>query len=285
VTAPRTPVTTASPASLAPGASSAVTGSYVVTQADVDAGTDLGATAVATGTDPEGGAVSSPEASLAIPTPVTPGTGGLSIEVTAELADTNGNGVADEGEVITYRYVVRNDGTVSLTGVSVADPDAEGLTPESADLAPGASATFTAMRTVTDQDVIAAAAGDGTVPTTASATGTAPDGTLVTSPSAVAAVEAGPVPTSPTDPSMPPVDPGQGPVAPGPAAPGPGAGTSPGTGGVGGGTGTTAGRPGLAFTGSESAWLAGIAAMLLVAGAGAVSVGRHRVDETRRARH
>ena len=229
--------------------------------------------------------MSSPEAALAMPTPVTPGTGGLSIEVTAELADTNGNGVADAGEVVTYRYVVRNGGTVSLTGVSVADPDAQGLTPVSVDLAPGGSATFTATRTVTARDVIAAAAGDGTVPTTARATGTAPDGTLVTSAAAAVAVEAGAVPTSPTDPSTPPVDPGPGPVAPGPAAPGPGApgpgaGTVPG--GAGGGTGTTAGRPGLAFTGSESAWLASIAAMLLVAGAGAVSVSRLR---TRGGRH
>ncbi|MBD8584796.1 hypothetical protein IFT90_09520 [Frigoribacterium sp. CFBP 8766] len=287
VTAPRTPITTASPASLAPGASGSVSGSYVVTQADIDAGTDLGATAVATATDPAGGVVTSPEAALAIPTPVTPGTGGLSIEVTAELADTNGNGVADAGEVVTYRYVVRNEGTVSLTGVSVADPDAQGLTPESVDLAPGGSATFTATRTVTARDVIAAAAGDGTVPTTARATGTAPDGTFVTSPAAAVAVEAGAVPTSPTDPSTPPVDPGTGPVvpgpaAPGPAAPGPGAGTVPG--GAGGGTGTTAGRPGLAFTGSDSAWLASIATMLLVAGAGAVSVSRLRTGGGRRQR-
>jgi len=285
VTAPRTPVTTAPPASLAPGASVTVTGSYVVTQADVDAGTDLGAAAVATATDPEGGAVTSPEVALAIPTPVAPGTAGLSIEVTAVLTDTNGNGVADAGEVVTYRYVVRNDGTLSLTGVSVADPDAQGLAPESADLAPGESVTFTATRTVTDRDVLAAAAGDGTVRTTARATGTAPGGTLVTSAADVVAVEAGAVPTSPTDPSTPPVDPGTGPVGPGtvtPVAPGPGAGTAPGVGN--GGGGTTAGRTGLAFTGAESAWLASLAAMLLVAGIGAVSVARLRTGGGRHQR-
>src|SRR5690606_1091173 len=59
-------------------------------------------------------------------------------------------------DVITYTYVVRNTGNLTLTNVTVEDDniDAGSLDPASvATLAPGAEATFTATRTITQTDL------------------------------------------------------------------------------------------------------------------------------------
>jgi uncharacterized repeat protein (TIGR01451 family)/LPXTG-motif cell wall-anchored protein len=140
-----------------------------VTQADVDAG---GVTNVASaaGVDPRGTAVVSNDDTHFVPT--APRVPALTLDKQAQLTDGNGNGLADEGETIGYSFVVKNTGNTSLTGVTIADPRVTGVTPASANLAPGQSATFTASPyTVTQADVRT-----GSVDNTAVANATSPTG-------------------------------------------------------------------------------------------------------------
>jgi uncharacterized repeat protein (TIGR01451 family) len=78
------------------------------------------------------------------------------------------------GDVITYTFTVTNNGTVTLTNVSVSDPLAglSAIAPASvATLAPGATQVFTATYTFTQDDVDV-----GSLLNTATATGTPPIG-------------------------------------------------------------------------------------------------------------
>ncbi len=162
---------------LAPGASETFTAApYTVTQEDVDAG-EVVNEATATGTSPLGGDFPSDPSTDVVPGPDP--VGALIAEKSAELADTNGNGVADAGEQITYTIVLTNTGNVTLTGVTAHDEMLTGLTPtEVASLAPRASAEFTAdPYTVTPEDVEA-----GAVTNVATGTGTTPGDVPVESP-------------------------------------------------------------------------------------------------------
>jgi len=95
---------------------------------------------------------------------------GMTVEKSAELDDTNDNGLADVGEEINYSFTVENTGNVALNGVSIDDPKVSGLDPASADLAPGDVVVFTAdPYVVTKGDVK-----DGSVDNTATATGDLP---------------------------------------------------------------------------------------------------------------
>ncbi|MFS3129420.1 sortase domain-bontaining protein [Nocardioides sp. Bht2] len=170
-------ITPASVATLAPSADAVFTATYTVTQADVDSGGKVVNTATATGTDPSGGDVTSPsdgaDVDLVTRAP------GLELEKGSVLADTNNNGVADKGETITYSFRAENTGNVTLTGVSIDDAMAglSAVTPASATVAPGASATFAATYVVTQADVDAG----GSLVNTATASGTGPGGGSVTS--------------------------------------------------------------------------------------------------------
>ncbi len=171
-----------------------------------------------------------------IPAPV----GALVAVKTATLDDTNGNGVADEGERIQYEIVLTNTGDLPLTGVAAIDPMVAGLTPSSvATLAPSESATFTAdPYTVTASDV-----DRRKIVNVATAAGTTPGGAKVTSPEASVST-----PTMARD-----EDPGEEPVSP----PAPG----------GGAPGGNVPDGDLADTGSAPPWaLGGVAAALLLAG-------------------
>lgn len=165
-------------ASLAPGASTTFTATYVVSQAEVDGGAPIHNSAVARGTAPGGAtATSLPDAT---DTDVAPPTPGLAIDKTAVLDDTNHNGAADEGEVITYSFSAQNTGNVTLTGVTVSDPldGLSAITPASvAILAPGDDAVFSATYAVTQDDVDTG----GTVHNSAVAKGTAPGAVALTS--------------------------------------------------------------------------------------------------------
>ncbi len=154
--------------SLAAGASATFTASYVLTQADVDAG-ELVNTASAAGNLPNGDeTVSLPaEASLAIP--AVPG---MSISKQGTLIDANGNGVADPGEEIEYTFTIENTGNVTLTDIVLDDPELAISGGPIPSLAPGESdsATFSATYTVTQDDVDAGeivsppSKGEGTAP-------------------------------------------------------------------------------------------------------------------------
>ncbi len=150
---------------LAPGASTTCTGSYLLTQADVDAG-HLSNTATATGTPPTG--LTKPTATDSTDTPVTPGPA-ISLDKTA--AAPSGNTV---GSTIAYTFGVTNSGNVTLTGVGVVDPTVGAITCPVTTLAPGAATTCTKTYTLTQADVDA-----GTVVNTATASGTSPTAATV----------------------------------------------------------------------------------------------------------
>ncbi|WP_403023224.1 DUF6923 family protein [Salinibacterium sp. GXW1014] len=156
------------------------TASGTVAQADIDAGV-IRNTATATGTM-GGTPYTTPPSTAEIPVPAYPSLEAVKSHV---LADTIANGVADEGEVITYTISVTNTGNVTLSDVAVNDPMLAAVVPASVTLLPGASQDFTGTYTVTEQDVL-----NGSILNSATATGTTPGGTTVDSPPTSTTVEA-----------------------------------------------------------------------------------------------
>ena len=156
------------PTTLAPGAQLVCTGSYTVTQGEIDAGkVDNQATADSTETPP----VDTPKT---VPLTKVPA---LSIDKTALPTTYDA-----AGDVIGYSYVVTNTGNATLTGpFTVADDKStDEACPATPSLAPGAAITCTASYTITQANV-----DSGSVTNVASAS----NGT-VTSPNDTATVTA-----------------------------------------------------------------------------------------------
>lgn len=148
---------------LAPGATnSGCTANYVITQADIDAGTlTNGASAAATGATTATDAVTIPGPAQAP---------GLTLAKAASPAT-----FATVGQAITYTMTVRNTGNVTLTSVSITDPKLPALSCTIATLAPGASnASCIGTYSITQADIDA-----GTLTNTAGASGTRPGGGTV----------------------------------------------------------------------------------------------------------
>jgi uncharacterized repeat protein (TIGR01451 family) len=159
-------------ANLAPGASQLFTATYVLTQGDVNnaAGVLNGVTnsAIASGTMPGGGVVSS---SAATATTAINKTSSLSTVKTASAATVAAgavNSLTDGSDTITYTYTVTNTGNVTLTNVVPVDagPTFAGtagsgtlaaFAPATANILPGASQIFTAVYTLSQGDVNKAA--------------------------------------------------------------------------------------------------------------------------------
>ena len=156
-------------ASLAPGASDSTTftASYTVTQADVDAGSFTNAATV-TGTPPAGPDVTADD-DATVPAAQT---AGIFIE-----KNTTKVSYSAVGEVINYTFRVSNTGNVTLTNVTVTDPQAT-VSGGPITLAPGEldGTTFTATYAVTQADL-----DTGSFYNTATATGTPPSGPPVAS--------------------------------------------------------------------------------------------------------
>ncbi|MGJ9715823.1 DUF7507 domain-containing protein [Actinotignum sp. GS-2025b] len=150
---------------LAPGTIGTVSGSYTLTQADIDCGS-LENTATAAGASPHGTAV---EGSGTITTPL-PGTAVLRLVKTATTPAQ-----LRAGEPVEYSIEVSNSGNVTLSGVVVSDPLLGGELGTITTLAPGASQRVTGTYTLTQADV-----DRGSLENTATATGTDPHGTAVT---------------------------------------------------------------------------------------------------------
>ncbi|MGJ5898907.1 beta strand repeat-containing protein [Streptomyces niveiscabiei] len=139
--------------SLAPGASVTCTATYVVTQADVDAG-KVTNTATGTGVPPNTTTpVTSPPSD---PNTITgTQTPGLKVEKSADKAELV------VGETITFSFEATNTGNVTLANVTVVEGEFNGTgtlsepsCPDGAkSLAPGASVTCTATYVVTQADV------------------------------------------------------------------------------------------------------------------------------------
>ena len=152
-------------ASLAPGGSVVCTGSHVVTQADIDAGT-FGNTSTATSNE----------------TPPTTDTETVPIDQTPRIAvlktgtiDAGGDNALNAGDIINYTIKVTNTGNVTLDPVTVSDPGVTDLECPATSLAPQAFMTCTASHTITQDDIDA-----GRYDNIATATGKPPTGPDVT---------------------------------------------------------------------------------------------------------
>ncbi len=158
VTCPALPV-----GGLAPGSSITCTGTYSVTQDDLNAGS---VTNTATASD---GTTTSPSDDVTINATQLPE---LSLEKEGTLND-GGDGSVDVGDTITYTFRVENTGNVTLTNITLSDPDATVSGGPILTLLPGAvdTVTFTAVR-VLDQDDINA----GSFSNQATVSGTPPGG-------------------------------------------------------------------------------------------------------------
>ena len=158
-------------ASLLAGANATVTGTYILTQADVDAG-KVTNSALATGKDPNGKDVKDISGTTVendTPT-TTPLVQSAKLEV-VKTASTDGYSLA--GDVISYTIEVKNTGTVTLYQILVTDP-LTGLSTTIASLAPGRSQLFNENYTITKIDLV-----NNTVSNTATANGFTPNNTSI----------------------------------------------------------------------------------------------------------
>jgi uncharacterized repeat protein (TIGR01451 family) len=159
-------------ATLAPGASTTCAASYTTTQADVDRGS-VSNTGTATATPPSGANVTS-SSSVTVPATRSP-----AISVVKSASITR---FTSPGQAVTYSYVVRNTGNVTLTSVGVTDsmPGLSVISCPTTTLAPGASTTCTAAYTTTQADV-----DRGSISNIGTASGTPPSGPPVTASAAL----------------------------------------------------------------------------------------------------
>lgn len=162
-------------ASLAPGDEVTCEATYVVTQADIDAG-EISNTATVTGTTPGGDPTDPSEPSTEIVT--TDPLPAVTVVKTADLEE-----VTAAGQVVTYSFVVANVGNVTLTDPMVNEVAFSGNGELSAvacpdgDLAPGESITCTASYTVVAADLT----DGGELSNTATASAITPGGDPITS--------------------------------------------------------------------------------------------------------
>ncbi|MFV8346098.1 gliding motility-associated C-terminal domain-containing protein [Flavobacterium sp. ZB4P13] len=167
-------------ASLAPGATSSVTGVYTITQTDIDLG-KVTNSALAVGQDPNGGDVKDTSGTTAdndtpTVTPLTQ-TPGIALVKTGVFSDTNNDGFAQVGEKINYTFAVTNTGNATVTNIVITDSPLiplVGLTITGnpiASLAPGATSSVTGVYTITQTDIDM-----GKVTNSALATGQNPNG-------------------------------------------------------------------------------------------------------------
>lgn len=161
----------AAPGELAPGAKVSATAFVTLTQEQIDEGWIHNEAQVGANPVRGSGVQTSAEADVELP-----GRPGLSVVKLADLADTNGDGFANPGELIHYSFKVTNTGNVTLHDVVVVDPKVQGLS-DIESLAPGATITIDAHPyAVTANDASA-----GTVVNIATATGITPDGSVIES--------------------------------------------------------------------------------------------------------
>jgi len=155
---------------LAPGASTTCTATYLLTQADVDSGVVHNEATVA-GDPPTGDPVTATDA---VDLSIVPGPS-ITLDKQAGAPSS-----AQTGGTIEYTFEVTNSGNVTLAAVAVADAKVGTVSCPVSTLAPGETTTCTARYTLTQADLDA-----GTVTNTASVTGTPPAGDPVTDADAV----------------------------------------------------------------------------------------------------
>ncbi|NEM07508.1 DUF7507 domain-containing protein [Geodermatophilus normandii] len=151
VDAPGAPALACDAAVLAPGrGTTCVASPYTVTADDVLAGqrtVTAGVTATARRT---GSPVQAAPSSVALPDDPR---AALGLTLTGEVAPPGRPDAADLGDVVTWRYVVTNLGTVAVRDVAVDDAGAGAVTCDATVLAPGATTGCAAVRGhVVDED-------------------------------------------------------------------------------------------------------------------------------------
>ncbi|WP_211324172.1 DUF7507 domain-containing protein [Echinicola strongylocentroti] len=164
---------------LAPGQLGYAVYEYIITQADMDAG-EVTNSASATGTGPDGSeeTIDSDNGDGDGPTVITfDVTPAVELVKTAALADTNSDGRASAGDVITYTFTVTNTGNTSVNSLVINDArlSVAALAISPLVLAPGEVGTAEMTRTVTQSDM-----NDGSITNTATVTGEASNGDTVT---------------------------------------------------------------------------------------------------------
>ena len=155
---------------LNPGESSTLNASYQISQQDIDSG-GVDNQALVTGTEPDGETIfdvsdsgnpvddtGSPEDPTTTMLPATP-----CVElIKSSSFDIGDNGASDSGDLITYTYVIRNCGQLTLTNISlqesVASFSGTGALPNPTTvnpgtLAPGEEGFATALYAVTQADI------------------------------------------------------------------------------------------------------------------------------------
>ncbi|MBQ6481419.1 MAG: DUF11 domain-containing protein, partial [Anaerolineaceae bacterium] len=142
-----------------------ITYTYIVTQADVDAG-KIDNTATATGKDPKDNDVTGSDDAEVTTVAASP-------EITVEKSADPANGVK-VGDTVTYTVVVTNTGNVTISSIEMSDTLVT-LSEAPFDLQPGDSRTITYTYVVKQSDVDA-----GVINNTATATGNTPGGGKVT---------------------------------------------------------------------------------------------------------
>lgn len=167
---------------LAPGVSTACTATYTVTQADLDNAAIVDS-AVATAKIFAGATTLTSNTATATVT----ATQNPAVTVSKSASPTTFSRV---GQPVTYTFVVKNSGNVTLSNISVSDTQAtpagalvSGPTCLATTLVPGSSTTCSATYAVTQADL-----DNGSVSDTATASGTSPLGISATSAPASAAV-------------------------------------------------------------------------------------------------
>ena len=153
---------------------------HSVTEADVAAGA-VHDRATATG-NPAGTSATISSAVATADTATTAPAAALGLTSNATIRDTNSDFQIDRGDTINWSFRLSNTGNVPVTGLSVTDPLAGGVTCLVTTLAPGALTTCTADVTysIAQSDVDA-----GSVTNTATASALDPDGDGVTSDPAI----------------------------------------------------------------------------------------------------
>lgn len=169
------------PIDLTSGASDTTTftGTYTITQSDVDAGSVTNS-AYVSGTDANGWTVSdtSGTAQDNDTSTVVTLTASPSIALIKGGVLNDGGDGADAGDTISYNFTIKNTGNVTLSSIQISDTMLEGaggtLTGGPISLAPGATNrfSFTGSYTLTSDDISA-----GSVSNTATVTGSSPGNT------------------------------------------------------------------------------------------------------------
>ncbi len=161
---------------LAPSASTTCTAdaAHLIDQDDVDAAAVVN-TATASALDPLGVRRSSNSSTVTAPVRRFLD---LSLDKSAAVQDVDGDGLTALGDTVTWSFLVRNTGSVTVTGLAVDDPAAGAVTCPVTTLAPSAATTCTANspHPVTQADL-----DSGVLTNTATASGRATSGPTVTS--------------------------------------------------------------------------------------------------------